>query len=143
MNMKFAIPPSLFLPAWSTAALATGIQDAAPVPTQAIVHVAGLGVDIPVASGVLAVLGVVLARPIAPKGPAPLTVWQTLCVYALTALLLLSWVIESRPGILFTFVMSIGLSFSILSVLELIGDQAREFFSRLAGAFSSKGGSDA
>lgn len=141
--MRFTIPPALFLPAWSTAALATGMQDAAPVAAQAIAHIPWLGIDMPVASAVLAVLGVVLARPIAPKGPAPLSVWQTLCVYALTALLLLSWVSESRPGILFTFVMSIGLSFSILSVLELIGDQARDFFSRLAGAFSSKGGSDA
>ena len=102
----------------------------------------GLGITSLVLA-ILAVLGVVLARPIAPKGPAPLTLWQTLCVYAITALLLLSWVIERRPGFLFTFVMSIGLSFSILSVLEIIGDQARGFFSRLAAAFTIKEGSDA
>ncbi|HEX7821059.1 MAG TPA: hypothetical protein VF463_10620 [Sphingobium sp.] len=141
--MKITIPPSLFLPAWSTTALATGLGDSAAPAGQAIVHLGWLGLDVPVASAILAVLGVVLARPIAPKGPAPLTVWQTLCVYALTALLLLSWVVESRPGILFTFVMSIGLSFSILSVLELIGDQAREFFGRLIAVFNIKGGSDA
>ena len=141
--MKFTIPPSLFLPAWSTAAVASGVSDAASPSSQAIVHVAWLGLDVPVASALLVVLGVVLARPIAPKGPAPLTIWQTLCVYALTALLLLAWVVESRPGILFAFVMSIGLSFSILSVLELIGDQARDFFSRLTATFTPKGGSDA
>lgn len=140
---RFAIPPALFLPLWSTAALATGLNEGPTPSPQAIAHIAWLGIDVPVASAILAVLGVILARPIAPKGPTPLTIWQTLCVYVLTALLLLSWVVESRPGILFTFVMSIGLSFSILSVLELIGDQAREFFGRLANAFSFKGGSDA
>lgn len=141
--MKFTIPPALFLPAWSTAALATGLQDPDVHPGQAIAHVAWLGIDVPVASAILAVLGVVLARPIAPRGPTPLTLVQTACVYCLTILLLLAWVTESRPGILFTFVMSIGLSFSILSVLELIGDQARDFFSRLTAAFTTKGGSDA
>ena len=140
--MRFAIPPAIFLPAWSTAAVAAGVQNAQP-STQAIMHVAWLGLDVPVVSAILAVLGVVLARPIAPKGPAPLTVWQTFCVYALTALLLLAWVIERRPGFLFAFVMSIGLSFSILSVLEAIGDQAREFFSRLSAVFNPRGGSDA
>ena len=138
-----AIPPALFLPMWSSAAIAAGVQDAAAPIGQALVHVAWLGIDVPIVSAILAVLGVVLARPIAPKGPAPLTLWQTLCVYAITALLLLSWVIERRPGFLFTFVMSIGLSFSILSVLEIIGDQARGFFSRLAAAFTIKEGSDA
>ncbi|RSU57209.1 hypothetical protein [Sphingobium yanoikuyae] len=140
--MRFAIPPALFLPAWSTAAVAAGVQNVQP-SAQAIMHIAWLGLDVPVVSAILAVLGVVLARPIAPKGPAPLTVWQTFCVYALTALLLLAWVIERRPGFLFAFVMSIGLSFSILSVLEAIGDQAREFFSRLTAVFNPRGGSDA
>lgn len=143
MASRFAIPPALFLPGWSGAAIAAGVTDIPPAPGQAIVHIALLGLDVPVASAILVVLGVVLARPIAPKGPAPLTIWQTLCVYALTALLLLAWVVESRPGILFAFVMSIGLSFSILSVLELIGDQARDFFSRLTAAFTPKGGRDA
>lgn len=138
-----AIHPAIFLPGWSGAALATGVTDG-HTPSQAIVRLAWLGLDVPVASALFVVLGVVLARPIAPKGPAPLSLWQTLCVYALTALLLLAWVIESRPGILFAFVMAIGLSFSILSVLEAIGDQARDFFIRLGGAvFKSKGGSDA
>ncbi|MFB0874585.1 MULTISPECIES: hypothetical protein [unclassified Sphingobium] len=141
--MRLAIPPSIFLPGWSGAALAAGVGDT-HAPAQAIVRLAWLGLDVPIASALFVVLGVVLARPIAPKGPAPLSLWQTLCVYALTALLLLAWVIESRPGILFAFVMSIGLSFSILSVLEAIGDQARDFFTRLGGAvFKSKGGSDA
>lgn len=141
--MRFAIPPALFLPGWSSAAIAAGMNDAALPGRQAIVHIAWAGIDVPIVSAILAVLGVVLARPIAPKGPAPLSLWQTLCVYALTALLLLSWVVESRPGFLFTFVMAIGLSFSILSVLELIGDQARGFFGGLAAAFKLKGGNDA
>lgn len=140
--MRLAIPPALFLPMWGSAAIAAGVHDA-DAPAQALVRVALLGIDVPVVSAILAVLGVVLARPIAPKGPVPLTPVQTLCVGAITALLLLAWVVERRPGFLFTFVMSIGLSFSILSVLEVIGDQARSFFSRLAAAFSPKGGSDA
>lgn len=138
--MRFSVPPALFLPGWSASAIAAGVHDAALPAGQAIVHVAWAGIDVPVVSAILAVLGVVLARPIAPKGPAPLSLWQTLCVYAITALLLLAWVVERRPGFLFTFVMSIGLSFSILSVLEVIGDQARGFFSRLATAFNTKGG---
>jgi hypothetical protein len=141
--MRLAIPPALFLPAWSGAAIAAGVRDSDAPVGQALLHIGWAGIDVPVVSAILAVLGVVLARPIAPKGPAPLTLWQTLCVYAITALLLLAWVVERRPGFLFTFVMSIGLSFSILSVLEVIGDQARGFFSRLAAAFTIKGGSDA
>ncbi len=141
--MRLSIPPVLFLPGWSTAAVAAGVHDAQAPTGQAIVHVAMLGIDVPVVSAILAVLGVVLARPIAPKGPVPLTPWQTLCVAVLTALLLLAWVVERRPGILFTFVMAIGLSFSILSVLEVIGEQARAFFGRIAAVFTIKGGSDA
>ena len=140
---SFNISPAIFLPTWSSAAVATGLGQARYASGQALMHIDWLGLDVPVASAILAVLGVVLARPIAPRGPAPLTLWQTVCVYCLTTLLLLAWVVESRPGILFTFVMAIGLSFSILSVLELIGDQAREFFGRITAAFNTKGGSDA
>lgn len=82
-----------------------------------------LGVSVPVVTAVVAVLGVVLARPLSPKGNPPLTLGRNLAVSTILALLALVWVIDSQPGLLFALVVSVGLGFAGFSVIELIGTQ--------------------
>jgi len=41
--------------------------------------------------------------------------------------LVLLWIIESRPSWLYAFVVSIGLGFSGYSLVELFGEQVRSF----------------
>ena len=43
------------------------------------------------------------------------------------------WIVESRPRWLFAFVIAIGLGFSGYSLIELLGDQMRDFIKDIVG----------
>lgn len=64
-----------------------------------------------------------MARPLAPRGTPPLGLAKQLLVTAIMLVLAMTWVIDSRPGVLFTFVVSIGLGFSGYSLIELAGEE--------------------
>lgn len=130
---------------WPASALAAGIDDAArPVRSTADVAIVAIGgMDVPLLTAAFAVLGVILARPIAPRGKPPLSLAKNLSVTAILCLLVIAWVIDSRPGLLFAFIMSIGLGFSGLTIIELAGAQALDIARRVFSGINTKGGSDA
>ena len=92
-----------------------------------------LGVSVPIVTSIVAVVGVLLARPLSPKGNPPLSLGRNLAVSAILALLALVWVIDSKPGLLFALVVSIGLGFAGFSVIELIGAQIMAGLRRAIG----------
>lgn len=124
------VPVSKFLAAWlpslaiSSVVPGTGLADAGSVDFY--------GVTVPAVTCVLGFLGVILARPLArqsknPGGEAQLSWPLFLLVSAIMLILVELWIIESRPGWLFAFVVAIGLGFSGYSLIELAGEQARDF----------------
>lgn len=92
-----------------------------------------LGYPVPVITAALAVIGVLLARPLSPKGNPPLSLPRNVLVSIILVLLALVWVIDSQPGLLFALVVSIGLGFAGFSVIELIGSQIMTAIRRAVG----------
>lgn len=85
------------------------------------------GLELPVLQLGLAVAGVLMARPLAPRRSPPLGLLKSILVTVIMMVIAASWVIEARPGLLFTFVVAIGLGFSGYAVIELAGKQIEEF----------------
>lgn len=85
------------------------------------------GLELPVLQLGLAVAGVLMARPLAPRRSPPLGLLKSVLVTLIMTVIAASWVIEARPGLLFTFVVAIGLGFSGYAVIELAGRQIEEF----------------
>lgn len=88
---------------------------------------------IPVLQAGLAMAGVLLARPLAPRremrvGPARFAV-----VTAIMLIVAVIWVAQSRPGPLLAFVVSIGLGFSGYSLIEFAGREIESMIKRLIG----------
>lgn len=126
---------------WSTAAIAADMGLKAH--DDGLIPLFVMGIDVPVLNAAFAVLGVLLARPIAPKGSPPLTPGKNIIVTLILCLLVLAWVIDSRPGLLFSFIMSIGVGFSGLAIIELAGAEALGVVRRIFSGINPKGGSDA
>lgn len=124
------------------AALAVNVGAGVEVPqsVSAAMTVQFDGLTIPVLQSVLAVLGVALARPLVPKTAEPAGLFARLLISAIMMLTALAWVIEMKPGILFAFVVSIGLGFAGYSLIELMGEQVKGivsgFFDRFKGGSS-------
>lgn len=116
-----------FYPPWLGA---VAIAQAAPVADAAPMIVMFDGLAVPVLQLGLALLGVLLARPLAPRRTPPLGLFKQLLVTVIMLVLVSAWVIESRPGLLFAFVVAIGLGFSGYSLIELIGREVEEFIKR-------------
>lgn len=125
-------PASLaFMAIWPPAMAATAatqpLHQAAPYTADV------LGLSVPVITAAVAVVGVLLARPLSPKGQPPLSLGRNILVSIILALLALAWVIDSKPGLLFALVVSIGLGFAGFSVIELIGTQIMTAIRRAVG----------
>lgn len=114
-----------YLP-WSAALAASA---AVPKSPTLVFHVAG--VDLPVVQLVLAIAGVLLARPLARKREAALPFIQFAIVTLVMLVIAIVWVSEARPGLLFTFVVAIGLGFSGYSLIEAAGEQMQELIKRM------------
>ena len=123
------------------AALALNVGAGVEVPhsVSAAMTVQFDGLTIPVLQSALAVLGVALARPLVPKSAEPAGLAARLLISAIMMLTALAWVIEMKPGILFAFVVSIGLGFAGYSLIELMGEQVKGIVSGFFDRF--KGGS--
>lgn len=127
--------PSLSLPAfyaaWTPALMfSSAVGRASPSD---LVIVAG-GVDWPIVTLAIAAIGVLAARPLSPRRNPPLPFWKGALVTLIMLAVALLWVIDSRPGLLFAFVVSIGLGFSGYSLIELMGAEIGEFLKRLFAA---------
>jgi uncharacterized membrane protein YoaK (UPF0700 family) len=121
-----------YLP-WFAALAVAGAQPPASTPT--IVHFQGL--DVPIVQAVLAVTGVLMARPLARKKESTLPLRQFLTVTAIMLVAALAWVIETRPTILFAFVVAIGLGFSGYALVETVSDEIQDIVKRLFAAATS------
>jgi len=85
------------------------------------------GLPVPIVTCVLGALGILLARPFARRSEAELGWPLKLLVTAIMLITAELWIIESRPGWLFAFIVAIGMGFSGYSLLELFGDQVKDF----------------
>lgn len=93
------------------------------------------GLPIPVVTCLLGLVGIIAARPFTVRAEAELGWPLRLLVTFIMLVLVELWIIESRPGWLFAFVVAIGLGFSGFSLLELFGEQVKDFIRRaFAGA---------
>ncbi len=85
------------------------------------------GLPVPIVTCVLGALGILLARPFARRSEAELGWPLKLLVTAIMLITAELWIVESRPGWLFAFVVAIGMGFSGYSLIELFGDQVKGF----------------
>lgn len=120
---------SFYLP-WSVALAAAGAAPQASAPT--IVHFQGL--DIPAVQAVLAIAGVLMARPLARKKESTLPLSQFLVVTLVMLVAALAWVVETRPTVLFAFVVAIGLGFSGYALIETVSAEIQDIVKRVFAA---------
>ena len=85
------------------------------------------GLPIPAVTCGLGALGILLSRPFARRSEAELGWPLKLLVTAIMLITVELWIVESRPGWLFAFVVAIGMGFSGYSLIELFGDQVKDF----------------
>ena len=131
--MSEPISFSHFLLGWVPALAATSVvPEVAPELADTMLVVIG-GVPIPLVTCVLGFLGVIMARPLARKSESALSWPLFLLVTAIMLILVELWIVESRPRWLFAFVSAIGLGFSGYSLIELLGDQMRDFIKDIVG----------
>ena len=118
-----------FLFGWIPAAALSASVD--PVPRLAdalLIHIGGVAV--PPVTCLLGLLGVLLARPLARKNES--SGWLPFALVSIIMLITVElWIIESRPGALFAFVIAIGLGFSGYSLIELLGAEMANFAKRI------------
>ena len=118
---------SFYLPWLAAAAVAVKLPPEPDAPI--ILHFHGL--ELPVVQLILAAAGVLLSRPLAPRRTPPLGFGRQLLVTVIMLLVALTWAAEARPGMLFTFVVSIGLGFSGYALIEIAGQEIEAFVRRI------------
>lgn len=123
---KFA---SLWLP---TMAVAAVMPDAA-IPLGERFLIDAFGLPVPVVTCLLGALGIVLSRPFAHISEYDLGWKLRLLVGVIMMVIVQLWIIETRPGWLFAFVVAIGLGFAGHSLLEQFAEQAGELLRRMFG----------
>jgi hypothetical protein len=130
---------SLWLPTLAVAIVVPPSQ--MPLGDRFLIDLAGL--PIPVVTCALGLIGIIAARPFTVRTEADLGWKLRLLVSFIMAVTVQLWIIESRPGWLFAFVVAIGLGFSGFSLLELFGEQVKDFLRRaFASAASTIKGPD-
>lgn len=122
--------PEAFYVGWTPMLMLAATNRTSPSD---LVFVAG-GVDWPIVTLVIAAIGVLAARPLSPKRNPPLPFGKGALVTIIMLVVALLWVIDTRPGLLFAFVVSIGLGFSGYTVIELMGEQISETIKRIFAA---------
>ncbi len=116
-----------FLTGWLPAMAAVSVAPP-PAPALGQMFIFDLGgVPVPIATCLFAVLGIALSRLLARRSEAALGWLSFAAVTLIMLIVVLLWVIESRPSWLYAFVVSIGMGFSGYSLIELFGEQVRTF----------------
>lgn len=123
---KFA---ALWLP---TMAVAAALPDAA-VPLGEMFLADLFGLKVPVVTCALGALGIALSRPFANQSEYDLGWRLRLLVGIIMLVIVQLWIIETRPGWLFAFVVAIGLGFAGHSLIEQFAEQASELLRRVLG----------
>jgi hypothetical protein len=128
---------SHFYVPWTAALAASATEPAAPLVSSAPLVLHFQGLNLPVVQMVLAIAGVLMARPLARKREAALPLAQFLVVTAIMLVVALAWVATAPANVLFTFVVAIGLGFSGYSLIETAGDEMRSFVTRIIAQATS------
>ncbi len=116
-----------FLTGWVPAMAAVAVTPP-PAPALGQMFLVDLGgVPVPVVTCLFAVLGIGLSRLLARRTEAKLGWGSFAAVTAIMLIVVLLWIVESRPSWLYAFVVSIGLGFSGYSLIELFGQQVKSF----------------
>lgn len=133
---------SSFYAPWLLAVAASAGAEHPTLPRDLVLNIQG--VDVPVLQLALAVAGVLMARPLAPRREQERGLMRQVLVTVIMMIVAASWAVESRPGILFTFVVSIGLGFSGYALIELAGREIetviKRIFAHVADSITSIGG---
>ena len=142
MSEPFTISAGKFFASWLPVLAVSASVDPAPRLADLFALPIG-GVTVPLLTCALGLLGVLLARPLARRKEAAeqglAKSWIGFSLVTLIMLIVVElWIIESRPGALFAFVIAIGLGFSGYSLIELIGDQVRDFIKRIVGVSADR-----
>ena len=117
-----------FLLGWLPTMTAVSIAPPPPAPALGHMFLFDLGgVPVPVVTCLFAVLGIGLSRLLARRSEAQLGWLSFAAVTAIMLIVVLLWIVESRPSWLYAFVVSIGLGFSGYSLIELFGEQVKSF----------------
>lgn len=126
-----------FFATWLPALAVSASVD--PAPRLADLFAVQLGgFTVPLLTCGLGLLGVLLARPLAKRRETTVG-WPGFALVSLIMLIVVElWIVESRPGALFAFVIAIGLGFSGYSLIELVGDQVRDFIKRIVSIPTTK-----
>lgn len=122
-------PIASFYVPWA-AAVAGAVLD----KPHAQITVSVAGFDLPIIQIVLAIAGVLMSRPLAPRRAQERGLARQLLITAIMMIVAVTWVTESRPGALFTFVVAIGLGFSGYALVEALGHEIQAAFTRTIGA---------
>lgn len=125
--MSFGLTFREFTPAWLPTLAAVSVAPP-PAPTLGQMFLIDLGgVPVPIVTCLFAVLGIGLSRLLARRTEAQLGWLSFAAVTLIMLVVVLLWIIESRPSWLYAFVVSIGMGFSGYSLIELFGEQIRSF----------------
>jgi hypothetical protein len=119
-----------FLGGWVPALAVSAVVPAPALPLgeRFLIDLAGL--PVPVVTCALGAIGIIAARPFTVRAEADLGWKLRLLVSFIMLVIVELWIVESRPGWLFAFVVAIGLGFSGYSLLELFGNQVKDFVRR-------------
>lgn len=116
-----------FLLGWVPTMTAVAISPP-PAPALGQMFLVDLGgVPVPVVTCLLAAMGIGLSRLLARRTEAQLGWLSFAAVTVIMLVVVLLWIVESRPSWLYAFVVSIGLGFSGYSLVELFGEQVKSF----------------
>lgn len=119
--------PTVFYAGWTPALLLSDVASRAS-PSNVVISAGGF--DWPVVTLAISAIGVLAARPISPKREPPLGLAKNMLVTLIMLAAALLWVLDTRPGLLFAFVVSIGLGFSGYSLIELLGEEIGAYVKR-------------
>lgn len=129
--MSLTISAHKFATVWLPALAASAALPEVPLPERWIVELAGVPVPLPTA--LIALAGVLLARPLAHRAELKRGWPAFALVTAIMLIVVELWVVEAQPGWLFTFVVAIGLGFAGYSLIEVLGEQAKGLLTGLFG----------
>lgn len=136
LNLKLGAHMSAFYASWAASLALIDTESAAGPAHLGEVWMVDLGgFQFPLLTGIFAAIGVLLARPLAPKREKPIGLFKNILVTVIMVTVAIIWVADARPMMLFAFVVSIGLGFSGYSLIEIAGGEVTGWLKRIfAGA---------
>jgi hypothetical protein len=128
-----------FYAVWTPLLLVADASSRSLHASPAAVEVQIIGISWPVVTMAIVAVGVLAARLLSPRRTPPLGLGRAVLATMIMLIAAELWVIDTRPGLLFAFVVGVGLGFSGYSLIELMGDQMVAFVKRWFAALPLPG----